>query len=143
MRRMLAGRLCKTGTTTGLRQCSVAHTDVTVASSDVVPSSVTFCVRSARKSPIHDSRGPRTPQCFSFSSRRLCSTLSKAFEKSSSTAPICCWSRSPCARSCTVRSSWVSHDRSFLKPNCLSVRMPLLSRCCMTWLWMMCSIILL
>ena len=61
----------------------------TVVATDDWPSSTTHCVRPNRKLVIQSWRWPLTPSCYIFIRSLLCSTLSKALEKSRRIQSIC------------------------------------------------------
>ena len=91
--------------------------------------------RPERKSAIHDRVLLLTPEWWSFRRRRRWGTLSKAFEKSRSTASICWLLSRSTERSCTVKISWLSVERFFQNPCCKSERRLWCSRWVMIVEW--------
>ena len=69
-------------------------------------STTTFCFLVERGSVNHINNCPRMPQCSSSCNKNF--LIKCAFEKSRNITPVC--NLSYTAKSCTVKSSWASHD---------------------------------
>ena len=103
--------------------------DVTGTDPDSSPSRITVCDRLPRKAWIQGNEFPLTPYWWSFQRSLEWFTLSKAFEKSSSTRSVCFPALALLARSLTNVTSWVLHDLFSLKPCCRSYKRSCLSMC--------------
>ena len=90
--------------------------DRTLLGLEMQPSTTTNCWRFFRKEVIQSRRGPWIPALLIFERRRLWSTLSKAFEKSKSTASVWAEELRKLVKSLRVVRIWDSHDLFWRKP---------------------------
>jgi len=99
--------------------------EITGTQPEEAPSTRTDCERSLRKFPIQVFVLSSMPYILNFSTKRLCSTLSKALEKSRTQMSVWSPSRMLFTTSCTWDSSPVSNTGS--RSACFQVRPLLLS----------------
>ena len=117
----------------GPRTVPWGTSELTMTSSDLIPSRTTRWVRLVTKHVSQSRMGPWTPKFLSLRSKRWCGTLSKALLKSVRIRSTCRLLSRVFVRFSKRKNSWVSQLLPFLKPCWASDRMALASRCVIKW----------